>query len=155
MKLLKKLEKAIIYKLTKKPECYVHVDNPKTLQEKRQVQYNKWCRAKGIFNGSYLPQNPNTLTHKGWRETTNPKNPKNKEYQRKSTGQMVRYDPPRPRRGTNVIEDEHYHWYTEPSFEKRRKQDTKQKFYDRYGKICADRSDESHLAPLDKKYIKK
>jgi hypothetical protein len=155
MNILKKFKNSVIYRLTEKPEHYVHVDKPRTLQDKRQVQYNNWCIAKGVFNGSYLPKNPSTLTRKGWRETTHPKNPNNREFQRKSTGQMVRYDPPRPRKGTNVVEDEHYHWYTEPSFEKRKKQDEKQKFYDRYGKVCVKKSDEPHLAPFDKKYIKK
>jgi hypothetical protein len=68
MKLINHLTKSMIYKLTSKPECYVHIDNPKTLQEKRQVQYNRWCKAKGVFNGSYLPQKPDTLTKKvGWK----------------------------------------------------------------------------------------
>jgi hypothetical protein len=150
MKLLKKLEKAIIYKLTKKPECYVHVDNPKTLQEKRQVQYNKWCRAKGIFNGSYLPQNPNTLTHKGWRETTNPKNPKNKEYQRKSTGQMVRYDYSTTKNGNTM--PAHYHWKNAKSISEWRKQKEETKYIDRYGIPCSKKSDKHHLAPFDKDY---
>jgi hypothetical protein len=155
MNLKERIEKKLIYLLTKKPKCYVRVENPKTLQEKRQVQYNKWCKAKGVFNGSYLPKNPSTLMRKGWRETTDSTDRRNREFQRKSTGQTVRYDPPRSRPKTDVIEDEHYHWYTEPSYQKRRKQDRNEKFFDRYGNVCAEKSDESHLAPFDKKYKKK
>jgi hypothetical protein len=143
MWLVKNIQRRIIYRFTKKPECYVHIDKPKTWQEKRQVQYNNWCKAKGVYNGSYLPKNPDTLKRKGWNETTHPKNKTNKEYQRKSTGQTVRYDPPRQRPKSDVIEDEHYHWF---------KDKDKKLCRDKYGNECIEKKPQSHLAPFDKKY---
>lgn len=62
----------MVYNNTVKPEHYVHVDEPKTLQDKRQIQFNKWCRRNGVYCGSYLPANPDTLNKKGksWTEIT-------------------------------------------------------------------------------------
>ena len=43
MIILNKIARSVVYSCTEKPTHYVHVDNPKTLQELRQVQYNNWC----------------------------------------------------------------------------------------------------------------
>jgi hypothetical protein len=150
MCLIKNIKKRIIYKFTKKPECYVHIDKPKTWQDKRQVQYNNWCKAKGVYNGSYLPKNPDTLKRKGWNETTNPKNKTNKEYQRKSTGQMVRYDFRKIEDG--IVKPEHYHWKNATSVSGWRKQNKETKYIDRYGSPCSRKSGRHHLAPLDKDF---
>ena len=68
MNMIKKIKNRIIYGLTEKPSCYVHVDEPKSLQDYRQIQYNNWCKAKGVFNGSYLPYKPETLLKRGWKD---------------------------------------------------------------------------------------
>ena len=149
-----------VYKHSKKPECYKRVKNPpKTMAEKisraqdaRQQQYNNWCKRYGVYNGSYLPDNPDTLKKKGWVETTSPQNTtgNHRNFKRKSGGQMVRYDSKVFRKGR--YEDEHYHWENANGTEKRRKIDKKEKYLDRYGNVCADGSSESHLAPKDKNY---
>ncbi len=92
MGILNKIARSVVYHCTEKPSHYVHVDKPKTLQEYRQVQYNNLCMAKRVYNGSYLPKNPNTLNHKGWMDITSSKNKSGKKhYMRKSSGQIVRF----------------------------------------------------------------
>lgn len=150
----------IVFHLTKKPECYKRIKNPpKTTLQKllhpkraRQQQYNNWCKRNGVYNGSYLPDDPNLLLTKGWNETTSPKNKTGtvRDFQRKSSKQMVRYDAKIQRKGRQ--EDEHYHWYNAHSMQEARKTPDKRKYIDRYGKVCADKSPESHLAPKDKNY---
>ena len=157
MKILNKIARSVVYSCTEKPTHYVHVDNPKTLQELRQVQYNNWCKAKGVYNGSYLPKDPNKLKEtgkKGWRETTSPydKTGTHRTFQRKSSGQVVDYHYKAPtKRGT--IADEHYHWWKAFTIKENRKTPDSEKYRNRYGKTCSDGSPESHLAPLDKDYI--
>lgn len=148
----KKLFNRLVYMLTKKPDHYVHIDKPRTLQEHRQVQYNNWCRRNGVYNGSYLPENPDTLKQKGWEETTSPKDltGKRRDFTRKSSKQMVRYEKKEYKKGR--WEDEHYHWYNAKSINERRKKGKNEKYIDRYGNICADGSPQSHLAPKDRKY---
>ena len=156
MRILKKIARSVVYHCTEKPTHYVHMDKPKTLQEHRQVQYNNWCKAKGVYNGSYLPKDPNKLKEtgkKGWRETTSPydKTGKHRTFRRKSSGQVVDYHYKAPtQRGT--IADEHYHWWEIFSFEKQPKKPKHGNYRDRYGNVCSEGSKESHLAPLDKKY---
>lgn len=149
---IQKIFDRFVFRHTEKPEHYVHVDRPKTLQDHRQVQYNNWCKRYGVYNGSYLPENPDTLKKKGWKETTAPKNRSgtHRDFQRKSSGQMVRYDDKEFKRGH--WEDEHYHWENAKSVKERRKLSDSEKYIDRYGRICADGAKESHLAPKDKKY---
>ncbi|MFA6624239.1 MAG: hypothetical protein WCS80_00540 [Bacilli bacterium] len=83
-----------IYGKTEKPKHYVHVDKAETIQDERQIQFNNWCKRKGVFNGSYLPVNPDTLEKKGWRKIERPKKKAEdyEQYERKSSGQIVRYD---------------------------------------------------------------
>ncbi|MEG1536458.1 MAG: hypothetical protein RR416_05775, partial [Clostridia bacterium] len=90
--MLEQLKRKFIYKHSTKPECYVHVDKAKTLQEKRQAQYNNWCKRYSVYNGSYLPEEPTTLLKKGWtdRKPTGGKIGK-ETYQRKSSGQKVMF----------------------------------------------------------------
>lgn len=137
-----------VYEHTRKPEHYVRVGNPKTLQEHRQVQYNGWCRRYGVYNGSYLPEDPDTLKRKGWWEIT--RSGSRREFQRKSSGQMVGYDGKKYKRGR--WEDEHYHWYNARSIVGKSRLKRKSYYIDRYGKICAYGSEESHIAPKDRKY---
>ena len=47
---------------------------------------------------------------------------------------------------------EHYHWDNDKSIKVRRKLGETEKYIDRYGNVCADGSEESHLAPKDKTY---
>lgn len=158
MTFFSKLTKNYIYRHTKKPTRYVHVDTPKTLQEYRQVQFNNWCKAKGVYCGSYLPAKPEKLTaagKKGWEETTNPKNRTGiiREFKRKSSGQWVSFHDKHIEHG--VLIDPHYHWHTaktEDEDKAIRKDSTSLRYYDRYGTRCKNRSIESHLAPLDRNY---
>lgn len=137
------IARSVVYHCTEKPKHYVHVDNPRKLQEHRQVQYNNWCKAKGVYNGSYLPKNPNVLTHKGWIDTTLSKNKSGKRhFTRKSSGQIVRFDP------ANNDQVEHYHWKNPVPTRRGYKMFTN--YLDRYGNPCTKRDDRHHLAPLDK-----
>jgi len=146
MGILNKMVRGVIFHCTSKPKHYVHVDKPKTLQDYRQVQYNNWCKAKGVYNGSYLPKDPNKLTDagkKGWVETTASKNTSgNRNFMRKSSRQIVRFDP------ESDSQIAHYHW-TNPNPTIRGYR-LRTKYLDRYGKPCTDRDDSHHLAPLDK-----
>lgn len=112
MKLLKKIRNYFVYNLTQKPECYVHIDKPKSLQDERQIQYNKWCKRYGVYNGSYLPDNHKILTKKGWVDATSRKNKSgsNEIYYRKSTGQTIRHE------AKTSKKDEHYHWFSEKGY---------------------------------------
>ena len=151
MNIFKRVGKAIIYHLTEKPECYVHVDVPSSLQEYRQLQYNNWCKGYGVYNGSYLPTDPHTLLKKGWKETTSPKNrTADKEFKRMSSGQDIRYEP--KKYTIKKTTDEHYHWINPRLKGMSKTAHKKVEYNDRYGRVCAEGTRESHLAPLDKKY---
>ena len=150
MKIIDKIMKNLVYHLTDKPKQYVHVDKPKSLQDDRQVQYNKWCKAKSVYNGSYLPSNPDVLTEsgkKGWYETKGSKDGKIRNFKRKSSGQTVRYD------GETDKQIAHYHWNNPKPTIRNLKLQTK--YLDRYGNPCTERDDSHHLAPLDKNCPKK
>ncbi len=151
MGIFKKIKNRIVYSLTEKPKCYVHVDEPKNLQDLRQIQYNNWCKAKGVYSGSYLPKNPDVLTKRGWEDITVRKyqenKPQDRHLQRKSSKQIVRYESE-----TNK-QFAHYHWENRTSLKDKK---SRNEFYkDRYGNICKRGSEESHLAPYDRDYIKK
>lgn len=148
MGLFDKISKSIIYHTTDKPKHYVHIDKPKTNQEKRQVQYNNWCKRYGVYNGSYLPKQPKTLEHKGWNDVTKSTNGDQRRYERKSSGQVVRYD------NENEGQYGHYHWKNDNPT-KRPGGHLMQEYLDRYGKPCTDRGLPHHLAPLDKDYKEK
>lgn len=145
--MLRKIIKSIIYAITDKPDCYVHIDKPKSFQDLRQIQYNNWCKSKGVYNGSYLPKDPKKLTKKGWEaKAQNKDRETNIKFTRKSTGQVVSYEKDRVKPNRTIV-DAHYHWYND--------YDNKipnTMYRDRYGKICAQKTKESHLAPLDKDY---
>lgn len=150
MNFLERVAKSIVYSLTVKPSHYVHIDKPTTLQEYRQVQYNNWCRAKGVYNGSYLPKNPNKLSEfgkKGWFETKGSPDKRVRNFQRKSSGQRVRFD------DESQEQIAHYHWFNpNPTIPGYKLETT---YLDRYGKPCTERDDRHHLAPLDAKCPKK
>ena len=149
MSLLKKLFDSFVYYFTEKPKFYIRVDNPRTLQDYRQIQYNNWCKVKGVYNGSYLPKNPDKLTafgKKGWFELKGNHTKVIRNFQRKSTGQKVRFD------AENLKQYDHYHWYN-PAYQKKYK--LADMYIDRYGNACWKKSRASHLAPLDKDYIEK
>lgn len=154
MKITKKIKRKLIYFFTKKPTHYVHIDHPKTWQDERQLQYNKWCKAKKVYNGSYLPTNPDTLNYKGWKEITSKhdKTGKHRLFRQKSSGQVVTFH---DKKMTNrkTIADEHYHWFELISFEDMIKESKNKHYHDRYGKLCKKNTKESHLAPLDKAYV--
>ncbi len=150
----------LIFRVTKKPECYKRVkDPPQTTMQKllhprkaRQQQYNDWCVRYGVYCGSYLPEDPNALLKKGWDETTHPNNKtgKHRDFQRKSSKQTVRYDDKTNKKGR--VEDEHYHWNNASSIQGMRSLSNDKKYIDRYGNVCAKGSPESHLAPKDKNF---
>ncbi|MGM9970916.1 MAG: hypothetical protein ACI35W_00730 [Anaeroplasmataceae bacterium] len=152
MGIFTKLARSVVFHCTEKPKHYVHIDSPKSLQDLRQIQYNNWCKAKSVYNGSYLPKKPDMLLCKGWNEIT-PKEMKQKKsdertFQRKSTLQIVRFD------DENENQYEHYHWENRKSLKCKIKND-KVFYLDKYGNVTARGSNESHIAPLDKEYIKK
>lgn len=62
-----------IFKKTVKPIEYVHIDEPKTNQDYRQIHFNSWCKSKKVYCGSYLPKNPFALLlpKKGWKKGQN------------------------------------------------------------------------------------
>ncbi len=150
--MLKKLKRKIVYAMTEKPEHYVHVDTPKTLQDHRQVQYNNWCKRKGVYNGSYLPEDPQTLLRKGW---TDKKDTGGKlgsqKYIRKSSGQKVMFHKEKVLE-SGMPEDKHYHWFNQNAKIANGKVDQETGMMTRYGEPCKAHSKPSHLAPLDKKY---
>ena len=159
MRLLKLIDKWV-YSHSKKPKHYKRVKKPPrswvekliSPQDARQQQYNNWCKRYGIYSGSYLPDNPDELLKKGWREFTSPKDKTglHREFQRKSTGQIVRYASSKIVRGR--VEDKHYHWDNASSLEERRKLKELIRCIDRYGDACPEHSPESHLAPKDRDY---
>lgn len=143
MGIFSKIARSVVYRCTEKPTHYVHVDKPKTMQEHRQVQYNNWCKAKGVYNGSYLPKNPDTLLRKGWTESTHVNNISGKRhFSRKSFGQIVRFDP------ENNNQIDHYHWHNPSPTKTGHK--VKTEYLDRFGQPCTKYDDQHHLAPLDK-----
>src|SRR5574344_949487 len=147
MKLAQKILRRKIYNNTEKPKHYVHIDKAITNQEKRQVQYNNWCKRYGVYNGSYLPLDPETLEKKGWTNITCVDDPTGKHfsYERKSSGQTVRHDI------ESDFQYSHYHWINPNA-----KMDQKNnKYIDRYGIPCIGVGKAHHLASLDKDYIKK
>jgi len=141
-------EQRRIYSKTKKPKEYVRVDNPKTDQEKRQVMFNNWCKAKKVYCGSYLPVQHKDLLKKGWiltgkhfykrsdRNTNKLLHRPIYQYERKSTGQKVEFH-----REFEEGYVEHYHW----------KADGKQ-FKNRYGKVVSAYDPTHHLVALDMDY---
>lgn len=149
MSLLRK----VVYALTQKPKHYVHIDTPKSLQDYRQMQYNNWCKRYGVYNGSYLPKKPDTLIKKGWIEVTPKINNSgdNREFQRKSDSQYVHHEKTKHDKNGRLI-DEHYHWKNAKNHSEWKKVSYEIKYIDRYGNTCKKRSEQSHLAPLDKDY---
>lgn len=140
MNFFNKLFNKFVYLNTVKPQHYIHVDKPKTLQDHRQIQYNKWCKRYGVYNGSYLPKECDTLHRKGWIETKR-YDSKRRFFQRKSSGQRVRLDL------ENIDQIEHYHWINPKPTKKHR---LKLEYLDRYGNPCSKKDQGHHLAPLDK-----
>ena len=54
---------------TKPPYCKkIHEKENYTLQDLRQMQYNKWSRAKGVYSGNFLPKEEKKakLLKQGW-----------------------------------------------------------------------------------------
>lgn len=150
----KSLIDKIIYRITRKPECYKEVKAPprtdveKLLrpQDARQLQYNRWSRFYRVYSGSYLPKDRNKLEKKGWENATpssinfdNPTTPV--FYKRKSTKQWVRYD----------RDKQHWHWYNWWKEAFPFKNDKKQlKIYlDKYGEVCIKGKTESHIDGRD------
>lgn len=146
----------LIYRITKKPECYKEVKNPpKTVidkllrpQEARQEQYNKWSKARQVYSGSYLPYRPEELIKQGWKEKNIPKNQAsfNREYIRKSTGQEVLRHGSHSNTAGN-IEKTHYHWKNLEANKLPKKERRENYYFNKYGEICARKSEESHIKP--------
>ena len=152
----------IIYSITKKPKHYIEVRNPpETIrgklarpQDARQVQYNKWSKAHQVFSGSYLPYQVRDLEHRGWETKRDSKNAYETEHFRKSTGQHVL------RHGRHInkngqLEPTHYHWKN-LNAESLSKKEKKLNYYlDKYGSVCARKSEESHIKPFKARRNKK
>ena len=141
-------EQRRIYSKTSKPKEYIRVDKPKTDQEKRQVMFNNWCKAKKVYCGSYLPVNHKDLLKKGWisigkrfykKKDKNTKNLLHRpiyQYKRKSTNQKVEFH-----REFEKGYVEHYHWVI-----------GHKRFKDRYGKEVSYYDPSHHLVALDMDY---
>lgn len=145
----------LIYKITKKPTCYVEVKNPpQTVLEKllrpqdaRQVQYNNWSKAKKVYSGSYLPKDKNLLYNKGWTPIDDIGNENHKVIQRNSTNQTVRYD-------NHSNKPVHAHWldWDKQGFTKKEYKtftndafSYKKVYYDKYGKLVSRASFNHHI----------
>ena len=127
-----------LFTKTKKPENYVRVRKPKTLQDYRQISFNNWCKAKKVYCGAFMPEEPDDLLNKGWIETKGGK--KNRNFIRKSTKQKVRFDSEKVFRQT--FKPKHYHWLFNDDI-----------YYNYYGQISNDKkSPMVHFSPLDKDY---
>lgn len=127
-----------VYEHTTKPIEYKYVSNPTTAQDYRQIQFNQWCKAKKVYCGSYLPKNHTDLLKKGWKTVSH-----NVVYERKSTGQKVRYD--------YTFENgkkDHYHWMTSAELKKE-----KLPYYTREKVPCKKYDPKSHLLPNDKDFV--
>ncbi len=135
-----------VYKHTEKPTQYIRVDNPTSLQEYRQIQYNNWCKRKGVYNGSYLPENPDILKKKGWQETKGKADGTIRNFRRKSTKQEIQFNDEKYK--NEQREYKHYHWINRDKTTG--KEVKNEERFDRYGKICRKHSKESHLFPYDK-----
>ena len=152
----------LIYSITKKPKHYVEVKNPpKTAKEKlarpqdaRQAQYNKWSKYHQVYSGSYLPYQTRELENRGWKTERRSDNTYETEHIRKRTEQHVL------RHGRHInqygqLEPTHYHWKN-PSAEGLSKSKKKANYYfDKYGNVCARKSDESHIKPFRTRRNKK
>lgn len=146
----------LVYRITKKPDCYKEVKNPpKTVvdkllrpQEARQEQYNKWSKIHQVYSGLYLPYRAEELEKRGWIKKAIPKNKSrfNEEFVRKSTGQEVlRHG--RHKNNNGGIEKTYYHWKN-PGAEKLPKREKRENYYfNKYGEVCARKSEESHIKP--------
>lgn len=150
-----KLIDRLIYKITKKPTCYVEVKKPpqtaleKLLrpQDARQVQYNNWSKAKKVYSGSYLPKDKNLLYNKGWTPIDDIGNENHKVIQRNSTNQMIRYD-------NHSDKPPHAHWleWDKKGFTKKEyrifKNDEfscKKVYHNKYGELVSRINPEHHI----------
>ncbi len=146
-----------IYAMTEKPTCYREVRNPPRTdaekrarpQDARQVQFNRWCMAKKVFCGSYLPRHSEVLLHCGWEETENSRKSKvpfNSEWRRKSTGQEIL------RHGYHVnrsgkAEQTHYHWENPEAKFVSGAQSDRIAYFNKYGEVVPRKSGDSHIQP--------
>lgn len=150
----KSLIDKIIYRITRKPECYKEIKAPprtdveKLLrpQDARQLQYNRWSGFYRVYSGSYLPKDRNKLEKKGWENTTPPSINFDKPttlvfYKIKSTKQWVRYD----------RDKQHwYNWWKEAFPRTIMRKDKKAPVYlDKYGEVCIKGKTESHIDGRD------
>ena len=144
-----------IYSITKKPKHYVEVKNPpKTRKEKlarpqdaRQLQYNRWSKARQIYSGSYLPYQSKELSRQGWRTFNKSHNAYETEHIRKSTGpHVLRHGRHVNRKG--ILEPTHYHWKNLMTKGLSKKKRASIYYHDKYGNTCARNSDESHIKPF-------
>lgn len=145
-----KKKKAINYHSKEQRRIYSKTSKPKTDQEKRQVMFNNWCKAKKVYCGSYLPVNHKDLLKKGWvsigkrfykKKDKTTKKLLHKpiyQYKRKSTNQKVEFH-----REFKKGYVEHYHWIA-----------GKDLFKDKYGVVGKKGEVEHHLLALDMDFTK-
>ena len=132
-----------IFKKTTKPIEYVHIENPKSNQDYRQLHFNAWSKVHGVYSGSYLPRDPNKLLKKGWKKIFSLTKLKKAIYERKSTKQQVLFEKANDKGNVDV---DHYHWFIGDHKDK-----INHKFLYNNSKVkCKKGSDETHLLPLDK-----
>lgn len=147
---MNKILRKIVYKLTKKPKFYKHIEKASSLQDLRQIQYNNWCKRYGVYNGSYLPSDPNKLLKKGRTEIKINKE-KIRKFRRKHVIQEIDFNANRLTNNKKWWQPDHYHWINLlPNGRKNKKRGFER--LDRYAVPCEKHSIPSHLAPLDKEY---
>ena len=118
------------------------------------MQYNRWSKHHQVYSGSYLPYQTKDLENRGWKTEHRSDNAYETEHIRKSTGQHVL------RHGKHInrygqLETTHYHWKN-PNAEGLSKNKKKANYYfDKYGNVCARKSDESHIKPFRTRRKKK
>ena len=135
-----------IFKKTKKPIEYIHIDNPKTNQEYRQLHFNLWSKYHKVYSGSYLPNDPELLEKRGWVKIVTIGGVNKAIYERKSTKQQVLFEG----KGKDV-DVNHYHWFIGHHKDKI----NHHQLFNRKKEYCKKGSEESHILPFDKEYKKK
>ena len=112
---------------------------------KKRGNFSKPIRKTIRKSNTILPEKHKSLLCKGWVDVTHPNGKKYKpditEYLRKSTKQRVAHH------DEAGGFDKHYHWYNEQS------KSNEDYYLDRYGIPCKKGKPQTHIAPLDKKYI--
>lgn len=116
----------------------------------KQIHRNNWNKAKGIYDGTFMPENPKVLLKQGWH---NAKSPNNKttdqqEYINNKTSEKVEYHDGKFNK-SGSWDGRHINCLEKTDSGRYKKR------LDRYGNIYEDKNfynTNTHLAPFDKDY---